>query len=363
MTLTEARKLIAIGQQWEGSFGSSVGLSNGVAIVGEPSRDEFAINSGAAYLFDVQSGAQLNKLVSSNATTFDDFGAAVSIGDSVALITGSRSGTRLYDRITGTEKGTLFDQNARSAIDGEIAVLGRSRFAATFDVNSRLRIAELLPDNEVKDDSFFGASVDIHGNKVVVGATRAGTDLAGRVYVYDATTGGLISKLFPPPEDINIHLGFGTSVGIFDDTVVVSSFRSAYLYDAITGQLTYKLSPHPNEQMDFGGSVDIDEQLAVVNSPLNDTTGVDSGAVYVFDTVSAVLLKKLVASDPRPNDGFGHSVAIDGNTIIVGAPARLSGAGGAYVFVVPEPAVLVPLLHGLFWLEYTFRRCRIHSAR
>ena len=60
-------------------------------------------------------------------------------------------------------------------------------------------------------------------------------------------------------------------------------------------------------------------------------------------------LAKLTASDAAEYDYFGHSVAISGNTAIVGANLDAdggSGSGSAYLFEVPEPATLGLLLIG-----------------
>ena len=52
------------------------------------------------------------------------------------------------------------------------------------------------------------------------------------------------------------------------------------------------------------------------------------GAAYLFDTDGGQQLFKLLASDGMAFDNFGRSVAISGNTAIVGAP----GQGAAYLF-------------------------------
>lgn len=55
-----------------------------------------------------------------------------------------------------------------------------------------------------------------------------------------------------------------------------------------------------------------------------------TGAVYVFDNTAGTWSQsaKLMASDPVPNTGFGHSVALDGDRLLVGSPA----GEAAYVF-------------------------------
>ena len=47
-------------------------------------------------------------------------------------------------------------------------------------------------------------------------------------------------------------------------------------------------------------------------------------------------IDKLTASDAAANDYFGISVAIDGNTVVVGADQRYTGTGSAYVFLTTD---------------------------
>ena len=60
------------------------------------------------------------------------------------------------------------------------------------------------------------------------------------------------------------------------------------------------------------------------------------GAAYVFRTTDGgatyVQVAKLTAADAAADDWFGWSVAIDGNTIVVGAYAKDSYTGSVYVF-------------------------------
>ncbi|MCH8046032.1 MAG: pre-peptidase C-terminal domain-containing protein [Planctomycetes bacterium] len=90
----------------------------------------------------------------------------------------------------------------------------------------------------------------------------------------------------------------------------------------------------------LGESVAIDGDYLVVGSPGGDDGFADAGAAYVyrFDGSTWLEHERLLANDPGEGDGFGGSVAISGETIIVGAAghdaAALAGAGAAYVFVL-----------------------------
>ena len=91
----------------------------------------------------------------------------------------------------------------------------------------------------------------------------------------------------------------------------------------------------------FGDAVAVDADTIVIGAPLvNSGTKADTGAVYVFvrdpSTGDFVEQQKLTASDAAAEDNFGSAVYVDGHTIIVGAPLVNSGTkvdtGAVYVF-------------------------------
>ena len=85
---------------------------------------------------------------------------------------------------------------------------------------------------------------------------------------------------------------------------------------------------------EFGISVAVNGDTVVVGARQNDTS---SGAAYLFTEVSGVWkhVAKLTADDGAANDEFGISVAVDGDTIVVGAHQDDDNgdlSGSAYVF-------------------------------
>ena len=91
----------------------------------------------------------------------------------------------------------------------------------------------------------------------------------------------------------------------------------------------------------LGYSVAIDGDTIVAGAPqvtVNDHP--QQGALYVFTKPAsgwsnATQTAKLTASDGQPTDFLGGSVAISGNTVVAGAPGVGGGAGAVYVFVEP----------------------------
>jgi hypothetical protein len=91
----------------------------------------------------------------------------------------------------------------------------------------------------------------------------------------------------------------------------------------------------------FGFSVAIDDDVMLVGAPsAASPLGVERGAAYVFRRVGDVWIEeaKLFADDGEAQDWFGWSVAIEGDTALVGAPGALSQTSApprsaAYVFL------------------------------
>lgn len=95
------------------------------------------------------------------------------------------------------------------------------------------------------------------------------------------------------------------------------------------------------EEDQFGASVSISGNVAVIGAPRDGDAGLFSGSAYVYrrDGVSWIEEAKLTASDGAQGDKFGHAVAVSGDVALVGAyytdnngPIYGSGFGSAYVY-------------------------------
>ncbi len=109
--------------------------------------------------------------------------------------------------------------------------------------------------------------------------------------------------------------------------------------NATFGQEAKLIAPDGAGGDEFGSTVAISGNTAVVGSSFADVDGkADQGVAYVFVRSGSVwsLQQKLIASDGLAGDRFGFSVAIEGNTLIVGAVVDdepTFGEGSAYIFV------------------------------
>lgn len=194
-------------------------------------------------------------------------------------------------------------------------------------------------DGEAND--YFGRSVSISGDWAVVGAPNH--DAAGAAYVLSrsGTTWTEQAKLTASDGAANDFFGF--SVVISGDTVVVgavgdddngSNSGSAYVFTrgGTTWTEQAKLTAGDGAADDWlGRSVSIGGDTAVVGA-FSDTV-VDWSAAYVFTRSGTTWTEqaKLTASDGASYDHFGRSVSIDGDTVVVGAPVH-NLKGAAYVY-------------------------------
>lgn len=149
------------------------------------------------------------------------------------------------------------------------------------------------------------------------------------------------------------HDGFGVSVDVDGDTAIIGAPHAdtpagndtgaAYILVRNGGQWfeQAKLFPSDGEPDDaFGNSVAISGETVVVGAKNDDTTaGTKTGSAYIFVRSSTTWTQqqKIIASDAAFNDAFGGAVTIFDNTAVVGAPEDDlpvgQTAGSAYVYL------------------------------
>ncbi len=217
------------------------------------------------------------------------------------------------------------------------------------------QLFKLLPNDGAASD-VFGISVAISGATAIVGAAKDDDNgsSSGSAYLFDTATGRQITKLLPDAGATGDW--FGVSVAISGATAIVGAYEddengtnsgSAYLFDTTTGAQIAKLLPDDGAANDyFGYSVAISGNTAIVGARYDDDNGEESGSAYLFDTATGKQIARLLADDGAENDYFGYSVAISGATAIVGAvgiDGDNNNFGSAYLFDISDPANPVQL--------------------
>jgi hypothetical protein len=227
----------------------------------------------------------------------------------------------------------------------------------------------------------FGQAVAITDNYAVVGAYGAGTYNNGQVYIFEKQGNNWVQTQILQNSDNENYDRFGYSVAIDGDWLIVgaigedddengnnniSKAGSVYIYKNISGTWTQTQKIVANDRSaddEFGWSLDIDGTTMIIGAhqDFEDENGLNpihhAGSCYLFDlnmgTGVWTQTQKIVASDRAPDlyypngytgedlsDQFGHSVAISGDYIVVGAlnhdyrPDLSSGwqCGSAYIF-------------------------------
>lgn len=326
-SMAESAKLRAADGEANDYLGYAVATDGTRAIAGAYGDDDRGTNAGAAYVFVNRNGKwrEEAKLLPLQAITNDQVGMAVAIDGDFAWV-GSRG-----DIERGPQSGSAYV--FRRFADGWVQV---ARFRSQF------------PDS----DDQYGLSLAVDGNRAVVGAhgdAENGRD-AGCVYVYrlENDVWQFDERLVPPkgkPADY-----FGFSVDISGDRLIVGAFGdnakgvrsgAAYVYrrtsDGWKGEIKLTAADGKKHNL-FGHSVGIAGDVALVGAHGNDTLGRFSGAAYVFGRSSRGwrLIEKLEAPDKRANKYFGFSVALSNKRMLIGARGDSHEGhiqnGAAYLF-------------------------------
>ena len=387
--LIEMKKLTASDAQAEDIFGESVAVSGDTAIVGAFRGDAGGFRAGAAYVFERnQSGAddwgEVTKLTASDAGAGDQFGVSVAGSGDTAVVgaplqdagASNAGAAYVFERDQGdadnwgeVKKLTASDAQADDlfgwsvAVSGDTAVVGvelnphdyedaeGAAYVFQRDQGGTGNWGEVKRLTASGTDAFgqFGASVAVSGDTAVVGAPLAYD--SGAAYVFQRDQGGTGNW----GQVTMLHASgtgafFGHSVAVSGDTAVVGDgSEAAYVFQRDQGgaynwgEVKRLTASDAQANDDFSWSVAVSGDTAVVGARFASAAGTDAGAAYVFRRDQGGAgnwgeVKKLTSSDAQVGDNFGNSVAISGDTAVVGAPHEDAGgdfAGAAYVFQVP----------------------------
>ena len=308
------------------TFGASVAVSGDTVVVGAFKEDssttgvnstpnESAADAGAVYVF-VRSGSTWSQqayLKASQVTAGDQFGYSVALSGDTLVV-----GATFEDSNT-TGVGSTPNESASAA--GAAYVFVRS--GTTWSQQAYLKASQVTLND------WFGYSVSVSGNTVVVGSffedsstTGVGSTPnesasgAGAAYVFVRSGTTWSQQAYLKASQVSVDDGFGYSASVSGDTVVVGA-----LYE--------------------------DSSTTGVNSTPNESASA-AGAAYVFVRSGTTWSQQayLKASQVSASDTFGYALAVSGDTLVVGAYQEdssttgvnstpnesTSGAGAAYVF-------------------------------
>lgn len=230
-------------------------------------------------------------------------------------------------------------------------VLGEERVCLTTKPQFLVRAT----DQVVGD--YFGWSVAVSGNQAVIGAK--GVDTQGEnsgsayVYSYDGTEKTWKQDMELVPSDGKANGDFGQSVAMSSGVLLVGAHMYSskeyekgagavyvYVYGVSGWTEGQKLmADNPMTDDYFGRSIAVSGNIALVGSHNDDEAAVDSGAVYMYENVGQVLVRRTKLTPTGNFDyvdaRFGYSVAVSSGVIVVGAPGDTSSGmstGSAFLF-------------------------------
>lgn len=361
-------------------FGWSMALSGDTLAVGAPfeqsratgvdgdQTDNGFLSSGAVYVFR-RSGTiwrQEAYIKASNTGNGDDFGSSVALSNDLLAV-----GAPLEN---SAATGINGDQTSNAAGNsGAVYVFRRS--GTTWQQETYIKASNAEPNDR------FGISVSLEADTLAVGAhfeDSAATGVggsqtndpdfssSGAVYVFRHSGEGWQQEAYIKASNTDFGDTFGASVTLSGDTLAVgapfedskhlgvnadetddSSTNSGAVYvfrrsGTEWQQEVYPKADAPDPDDRFGTSVALSGDALAVGVPREDSaaTGVgsspynnsyqDSGAVYVFRRSGTVWRKDVYikAATFNPGDQFGNSVALSGDTLVVGAYSEDSAATG-----------------------------------
>ncbi len=316
--------------------GRAIAIDGNTAVVGKPWGRPVGDSAGPGQVqVFVRTGAtwQLQATLHGfGAVDADCFGQAVAISGNTLAIGALRSGSDPF------------------SLQGWIYVYVRS--------GSTWTLQQLLTDGNL-DALRLGSAVALEGDTLVAGSPFAQglfgpSQGSASVYVRSGTTWSLQAKFFSA--DTHVGEAFGVSVALSGDTLLVgapaksdlntSSHGAAYVFvrDGTTWSQQARLNPTDPQHLGLSGqSCDLQGDTAVIGAPGKHEqfpTVFNAGAAYLFTRCGSAWTPKKITATPNIADSrFGTSVALEGDTLLVGAIGHQQSRGAVYVLRV-EPGSL-----------------------
>ena len=274
-------------------------------------------------------------------------------------------------KLTASDGGAGDEFGRAVSISGNVAVIGAyhdddvgedagSAYVYRFDGTSWIEEAQLTASDAEPGD-LFGYSTFVNGNVILIGAYQDDNVAidAGSVYVfrYDTDQSKWLeeAKLTRPDADFNDE--FGWTMYLSGDLAMIGAVHDDDSATNAGAVYVYRFDPETVRWIDqakltasdaglgdhFGWSISLSGDVAVIGSPLHDGVGMNAGSAYVFieppgGWVDMTETARLTASDAATNDRFGLAASISGDVAMIGANGDDDfGSSSGSVYVFEKP--------------------------
>ena len=218
-------------------------------------------------------------------------------------------------------------------------VVAETHGAHVFEAHGGWNRKTVLTPDDAGDFGGHNVSAALVGDEAIVGGPSAGSE-GGAVYLFERVDGQWRQRHQFVPDGGRGE--FGRAVGFDGDRAVVGDVSDptperswigrAYVFRRHDTNWTQEATLGTDAQNLFGTSVAVDGDTVLIGAPYAEPDGERIGAVYGYELTDGEWQRRttFTADDAVTDSLFGQSVAIDGDTAAVGAPG--GGGGSAYVF-------------------------------
>lgn len=331
-----------------GNFGTSVDIEGDTLVIGSPTEinaNFFSVGKAHIYTRSANTWTLQQTLEASDAQPSSHFGGAVALeGDTVAVSAPGKNLSR----------------------GGIVLGFAGSVYIYTRSATSWTERTIITADNFDAAD-MFGSDIDLDNNTLVVTATgersnatgidgdktNNSVENSGAVYVFIGSGSSWVQDTYIK-SDVSPVIEFGQAISLYGDTLAITSTNEikVYVYVRENGIWAKQqvvqpiIIPHFSEG--FGVSIDLYKDTMVVgaeteasgipgiNGDQTDITGPATGAVFMFArngsiwSEQAFIKASELTSSSILGEFFGRAVAISKDTLAVGSWRNQSGATGVY---------------------------------
>ena len=335
--VASALKLTASDAAGGDSAGFSVSIFGDTVVIGANLKDDAGRDSGSAYIFDLDRSADFGDAPAPYPTLRADDGAAhkhiagFQLGSSIDL---ESDGQPSLEANADNLANAADEDGVRNVGGGGMTIAGglrRGDTASQLDVQVTNTAGVAHPYLDAWIDFNHDGDWDDDGERIASQSVVTGTNTIQFAVPYNAALGETFARF---------RLHTATGPGLLPTGMAsageVEDHRVLVTFDVTNPAEVAKLLANDAAAEDFfGWSVAMSGDTAVIGAQFSNN---EAGSAYVFTRLNGVWVQqaKLTAGDAAAGDRFGYAVSVSSDKIVIGVPANDdagSESGAAYVYV------------------------------